>query len=77
MIRMRLGFGKIRFQPLEGMCHYVIEDHANLIKLCLLLNGRLRTTAKLSAFNLLITALNSRRGITIPLLAINNVMNYN
>jgi hypothetical protein len=72
-----LVFGKIRFQLTEGMCHYVIEDHATLIRLCHLLNGRLRTTAKLSAFNLLIHSLNLRHGVSIPFFAVNPIMNYN
>lgn len=77
LIKMRLGFGKIRFQMSEGMCHYVIEDHATLIKLCELLNGRFCTTAKLSAFNILVHALNTRCHTTIPILGICSVMNYN
>ena len=77
LIRMRLGFGKIRFQLSEGMVHYVIEDQASLIRLCILLNGRFRTTAKYTTFNLLIAALNIRRQVFIPTMALNKIMNYN
>jgi len=74
---MRLGFGKIRFQFTENICHFVIEDQPSLIRLVALLNGRFRTNHKLNAFNILVTALNTRRGTNFPLLPINSIMNYN
>jgi hypothetical protein len=74
---MWLGFGKIRFQLSEGMVHYIIEDQPSLVQLSLLLNGRFRTTAKHTTFNILVTALNMRRHISIPLLSLNKAMNYN
>ena len=77
LIRMRLGFGKIRFQLSEGMVHYVIEDQASLVQLCILLNGRFRTTAKYTSFNILVSALKMRRQIYIPIITLNKVMNYN
>ena len=77
LIRMRLGFGKIRFQLSDNMVHYVIEDQASLVELCLLLNGRFRTTAKYTSFNILVAALNTRRHLHIPILPLNTVMNNN
>jgi len=77
LIRMRLGFGKIRFQLSEGMVHYVIEDQASLVRLCLLLNGRFRTTAKYTSFNILVAALNLCRHLFILIMGLNKVMNYN
>jgi hypothetical protein len=56
-----LGFGKVRIQTKENMCHFIIEDIPSLIKLASLLNGRFRTQAKYNAFSIWLTCLNNKK----------------
>jgi len=77
-IHKSLGFGKVRVQPKENMCHFIIEDLPSLIKLASLLNGRFCTQAKFNAFSIWLARLNKKLVDTpIILKPISTIMDYN